>query len=939
VFFGAAVALLAIAALSGAALRDYADATAEVDHTMQLRRETYEWLYALIDAETGVRGYVASNDPRFLEPYMEGLPRARAHAEALRALVGGEAEQLRLFDAVDQQARRAVTHLSDLVGLMKEGRRDVALISLVGGEGKRRMDAFREASAALREGETVPLHERQERARRSARLALGGSLALTAFASALLLTAWRRERAHHRRIVALAEEARGRLKSLSVVAVALAEARTRAQVAAVVVEHVVRATGADTCTLYELDRTGTTLELKADRGVVPEVLAKIRRLTEERDPTTFASMKEGRSLWAESHADYARIYPDLAGSPAKSGRRARAFWSVPLVAEGRTLGMLGVGYYEPRTFPADERDFIETLSRHCSEALLRAAHLEREDEARRWLMLSRAGEALVSSLDYEATLATVARLAVPALADWCAVDLLEPGGLTPRRVAVAHVDENKVRLAHELEERYPPDADATTGVPAVIRTGKSELYSEIPRELLDRAARDDEHRRLIHELRLESAMIVPLQVRGRTLGAISFVHADSGRRYGPADLSFAEDFARRAAMAIENSLANRAKDEFLATVSHELRTPLSAILGSASLLLRRQLPPELHKGIARIERNARLQAKLIEDVLDISRIIAGKLVLNLGPANLAEIIEAAVETIAPAALEKGVSITADVPPSELAIVADADRLQQVVWNLLSNAVKFTPRGGAVTVTAGHEGSSLWVRVDDTGEGIRPSALPLLFEPFRQADASTTRRHGGLGLGLAIVRQVVRAHGGAVEAASPGEGRGASFTVTLPARTVVPAIDPAPARASTGDARQAEDVPRLDDVRVLLVDDEEDALVVMTEILADLGASVKAVPSARQALEELPKTRPDVLVSDIGMPGMDGYSLIQQVRALPSERGGQTRAIALTAFARNEDAERALAAGFQMHIAKPVEIPRLAKAIAAFAAPTARSSTM
>ena len=414
----------------------------------------------------------------------------------------------------------------------------------------------------------------------------------------------------------------------------------------------------------------------------------------------------------------------------------------------------------------------------------------------------------MSSIDYEEILATVARSAVPTLADWCTVDLVEPGSPLPRQVAVAHVNEQKVRLARELGERYPRDPDAPRGVPEVLRTGKSELYPHIPRELLERGGRDEEHLRLIREMALESAMIVPLRVRGRTFGTLTFVYAESKRHYTQDDLSFAEDFARRAAMAIENAivlkeaeaarvreqalrsdaeLANRAKDEFLATVSHELRTPLTAILGWATLLRRRKAPPEIDRGLATIERNARLQTKLIEDVLDISRIISGKLALNVGGAKLGDVIGAAIETVTPAANLKGIVITTHLPADALTISADADRLQQVVWNLLANAVKFTPKGGKVEVRAGRDGSDVWFSVRDSGEGIRRPLLPILFEPFRQADASTTRRHGGLGLGLAIVRQLVLAHGGTVSADSAGEGQGSTFLVRLPARAVVPVM--------------------------------------------------------------------------------------------------------------------------------------------------------
>ncbi|HSZ81465.1 MAG TPA: ATP-binding protein [Polyangia bacterium] len=1074
VFLAAAVAVLAVAGLSAVAVSSYATSTEASDHALEVLRQIYEWQGALVDAETGVRGYVASNERMFLEPYTAALPGERRQAAVLRLLLDGRPSQLSRLDQTERDARLCVSHLGDLVALVNDGRRAGAVALLASGEGKRLMDSFRRDAAAMTDGEVRALEEYRARSRVAARTAVVESVALTVFACVILLMAWRRERAYQGRTSALAEEARRRLGALSKVAAALAESRTRAQVATVVVDEVVRATGADTCTLYELDVSGTALELTAERGVAPEVLEQIRRISEtEGNSGALASMRAERPVWAEDDSDYARIYPALAATQT-TRPRARAFWSVPLVAESAPLGLLGVGYYAPTRFSPEERAFVETLSGHCAQALLRATRLEREDEARRWLattlrsigdaviatdaagrvtfmnpiaetltgwpeaeardkpleeifsilseqtravvespvvkvlregkvvglanhtllrsrqgverpiddsgapirleggaiagvvlvfrdasaekrarvrreFLARAGEALVSSIDYEAILTTVARLAVPTLADWCSVDLLEPGARASRQVAVAHVDEHKVRFARELGESYPPNPDARTGVPEVIRTGKSELYPEIPRDLLERAARDDEHLRLIRDLQLESGMVVPLRVRGRTFGALTFIYAESKRRYGHDDLSFAEDFARRAAMAIENAialketenarvreqvlrseaeLANRAKDEFLATVSHELRTPLSAIMGWATLLLRRDPPPDLERGLSTIERNARIQAKLIDDVLDISRIIGGKLVLNIGAADLGEVIAAAIETVTPAANLKNITIANERPLDALKIVADADRLQQVVWNLIANSVKFTPKGGTVTVQAGREGSDVWIRVHDDGEGIRRDLLPVIFEPFRQADASTTRRHGGLGLGLAIVRQLVLAHGGTVQAESDGGGRGATFTVRLPARAVVPVIGTATAAAGpTESFRRPEDVPRLDGVSVLLVEDEPDGLGMLNEILTDLGARVRPVPSARQALDELARAVPDVLVSDIGMPEMDGISLIQRVRALPMDKGGGTRAIALTAFARVEDVQRALGAGYQMHVAKPAGIGQLARAIA------------
>jgi signal transduction histidine kinase len=443
-------------------------------------------------------------------------------------------------------------------------------------------------------------------------------------------------------------------------------------------------------------------------------------------------------------------------------------------------------------------------------------------------------------------------------------------------------------------------------------------------------------------------MVVPLLAGGRVHGAMTFVHAESKRRYDQEDLAFAEDFARRAAMAIENSLAlraqeegrekerrlrsdaevaSRAKDEFLAMVSHELRTPLNAILGWAVILRRRDPNAETDRALAVIERNAQSQAKLIEDVLDVSRIISGKLSLSLGSTSFGDAVTAALDTVSPSAQAKDISISVDIATDLPPITADADRIQQIVWNLLSNAVKFTPKGGNIGVRTYREGSEVLVVVRDSGEGIGAEALPFIFELFQQADGSTTRRHGGLGLGLAIVKQLVNAHGGTVRAESAGAGRGATFVVSIPARAAVPAVSKS-ARTTTPDVPlELLAPPRLDGLRVLVVDDEEDALALVCEALRDCGAEVQSAASVAQALDEFSRRPPDVLVSDIGMPGEDGYSLVRKIRALSAAQGGRTPAVALTAYARAEDAQRAFAAGYQMHVAKPASPEKLLSVVA------------
>ena len=374
--------------------------------------------------------------------------------------------------------------------------------------------------------------------------------------------------------------------------------------------------------------------------------------------------------------------------------------------------------------------------------------------------------------------------------------------------------------------------------------------------------------------------------------------------------------------------ANRAKDEFLATLSHELRTPLSSILGWVRLLRSGTLDPAgARRGLEVIERNTRTLAQLIEDLLDVSRIITGKLRLEVRPINLASVIVAAMEAVQTAADAKGIRLEASLDPSMSPITADPDRLQQVVWNLLTNAIKFTTTSGRVDVRLEPADSLARITVSDTGKGIRSELLPFVFDRFRQGETSVSRRHGGLGLGLAIVRHIIELHGGIVRAESPGDGRGATFTVELPLiATSIGTVEAVAARR-TFDSEPIVRPAALRGLRVLVVDDEADARELMRMILRSSGADVMAAGSADEAFEQVEQWHPDILVSDIGLPGDDGYALIQRLRSREAERGGSIPALALTAYARAEDKARALAAGFQVHLAKPLEPAEFVAAIA------------
>jgi signal transduction histidine kinase/ActR/RegA family two-component response regulator len=386
---------------------------------------------------------------------------------------------------------------------------------------------------------------------------------------------------------------------------------------------------------------------------------------------------------------------------------------------------------------------------------------------------------------------------------------------------------------------------------------------------------------------------------------------------------------RAQTMTEEAENANRVKDEFLATVSHELRTPLNAVLGWARMLTSKQLNQErAAHAVETIERNASALAHIIDDLLDISRIVAGTLHLVHYPVDLAAVVEAAFDAVRPLAEAKNTQLQFSLDPSSTAPVSgDADRLQQVVVNLLSNAIKFTPENGRVDVSIKRAGSNLELAVEDTGEGISPDFLPHVFDRFRQADSASSRRRGGLGLGLAIVRQLVELHGGAVRAESSGPGKGAKFTVRLPILTS-PRVRQLRSRAAEG--RPPLPLERLDGLHILVVEDNADGREIMSMVIEQSGGRVTAVASAREALDALESLQPDVLVSDIGLPDEDGYALIRRLRSREAERGGFLPAVAMTGFVRTEDRARILAAGFQVHVPKPVDPAELTAAIAAVA---------
>jgi len=401
---------------------------------------------------------------------------------------------------------------------------------------------------------------------------------------------------------------------------------------------------------------------------------------------------------------------------------------------------------------------------------------------------------------------------------------------------------------------------------------------------------------------------------------------DDGRRVQLAvtrDITGCKQFEAEREQLLESERAARGaaehasllKDEFLATLSHELRTPLNAILGWSQLLsMGKATDEDLQQGLEAIERNARAQAQLIEDLLDMSRIISGKVRLDVQWTDLAGVVTAAVDSVRPAVQAKDIRLRTVLDPMAGPVMGDPTRLQQVIWNLLSNAIKFTPKQGKIGVVLERVNSHLEITVRDSGIGIKPEFLPIIFDRFRQVDSSSTRSHGGLGLGLSIVKNLIELHGGTINARSEGEGHGSTFIVSLPLAPIRQGGQrehPTASKAAPFDGSKV----NLLGIHVLVVDDEPDARALLKRVLLECGAEVTVAGSAAEALAEITRRNPDVIVSDIGMPGRDGYQFIRQIRALPAERGGKTPALALTAFARSDDRTRAMMAGYQVHLSK------------------------
>jgi signal transduction histidine kinase/DNA-binding response OmpR family regulator len=540
---------------------------------------------------------------------------------------------------------------------------------------------------------------------------------------------------------------------------------------------------------------------------------------------------------------------------------------IPFIERDRCAGALLLGSSSPEMSERGLISFARAVGGHIAQALALTESFSRMRDS------AEAGRALNASLDQEETLTALASLATARLADVCEVELM---GEAPR-----------VYTSDRVGDLSPASGP------------KSEIS-------------------------------LPLVAHGRVLGHVALARVDESRPFTAADRIAAEDLVNRAATAIDNASlykaaqdANRAKDEFLATVSHELRTPLTSILGWARMLKKGVEDSRREHAYSVIERNAVAQAQLIEDLLDTSRIISGQMRLDLQTTDLSALIDTAIESIKPALELKNIKLRRFLPDGSVRIRADAARLQQVIWNLLSNAAKFTPPGGQIQINVVQQEARISISVSDDGRGISPEFLDFVFDRFRQADASITRSYGGLGLGLAISRHLVELHGGVIRVESEGKGQGAVFTIELP---FVPAHASERTLANR-DSRPSNPraVSELANVSILVVDDDEDTRELLLEVLANCGAQARGAASAEEAFAEFAQFRPDILLSDIGMPGEDGYQLIRRLRTLPATQGGMIPAAAITAYNRSEDRMLAFDAGFQLHIAKPIDLAEVVAA--------------
>lgn len=596
-----------------------------------------------------------------------------------------------------------------------------------------------------------------------------------------------------------------------------------------------------------------------------------------------ASIEQAIRTGAEHHSEYRLVLPD--GDIRWVESRATVFRD----AAQQPLQMIGV--------------CVETTQRKRTEHDLR--------------FLAEASQSLSTLVDFASTLQRIASLAVPHFADWCSVCLPDETGRL-QQLAVAHVDPVKVRLAEAARRRWPPDPDAPGGVYQAFRTGRSVLVQETSESVLRQVIKDEEHLQLLSQLGLKSYMCVPLQVRGKTIGVINFVAAESGRRYTAADLALAEDLARRAAIASENaqlyaSLREEArrKDEFLAMLAHELRNPLAPIRSGLDVL---ELLGTDRDILNTMQRQVEHLVRLVDDLLDVSRIMRGRIELRQELAELQAIVQRAVDSVRPLVEVHHQQLTVDLPPEPVQFRADAVRMAQVIGNLLNNASKYTPDGGRIELRAEVQPGTLTVIVRDSGIGIAPEVLPEIFELFTQDQRTIDRSQGGLGIGLTVVRSLIEMHGGTVAAYSEGSGRGSEFTVRLPIRREAnETAELAPMGARGGNSAAA--------IKILVVDDNLPAAEMLRRLLQKLGPyQVYLAHDGITALAAAKQHRPELILLDLGLPRLDGFEVARRLRQ--DRQFDRVKVVAVTGYGTAADRRRSFDAGFDEHLVKPPAIAAL-----------------
>lgn len=730
----------------------------------------------------------------------------------------------------------------------------------------------------------------------------------------------------------VSEETTTRLLALQKMMAELCNATNQIAVAEIIVDHLAAILTNSRPLVAIVSADNDRVEYVRDVGTQPRMAHRFEVLPLSAAAPITDAIRTQKVIIVEGSDQILQRYPDLPRSD--SDGEVGTIFALPFVVDGQAIGGLAVRFGSTQTRPIEDYDFILHVARTCSQSLERArlrdverlARAEVDAERRRLRLLAKASAVLNASLDASAIADALAHVIVPNFANFCVIHRQHHDGSI--RFKTLHNDPDKDSMLREFVET----TSFWSGrfIQHSISLGKTVFLDNVEEQLFSNPTSKEEqrHLELLRALDIRSTISTPLIACGEHVG--SFSVGTSSVRFQQSDVVFVEEIAQRTAMVLYNARlyheaqeASRVKDEFLGVVSHELRTPLNAILGWARMLrtgaVREGAQP---RALEAIERNASHQARLIDDLLDASRITAGKLRLDATIVELGQVVESAVQSVLPGATAKGIRVQTECESLSLPVFADANRLQQIVWNLLSNALKFTPKDGAIDVIVRREGDEAVMRIVDNGRGIRSDLIPHIFERFRQGDGTLTRNSGGLGLGLSIVRHLVEAHGGTVVAESGGPDLGSTFTVRLPIsrpKTITP--------ANPIVATPKHDMRKLVGLGILVIDDEPDAREILEEVLTQAGATVKLAADAADALRILSDFVPDLIISDLAMPGEDGLSLMRKIRARTPDRVASVPAIALTAYTRTEDRVQALNAGFQLHVPKPVDPSELVATVA------------